>query len=110
MSSFDRIKFWCPDRLREPVTFELSSKDSLGATLFNDFSYMDGFTSTPDWTITFSSPLQTPITFVMSSALLLEATRCKELSCLIADSEVEGALIAYGEAVQDNLNLNRKND
>ena len=46
----------------------------------------------------------------MSSALLLEAIRCEELSCLIAGAEVEGALIEYGEAVQDNLNFNRKND
>ena len=46
----------------------------------------------------------------MSSALLLEATRSKEVSCLITDSEVEGALIAYEEEVQDNLNFNRKND
>ena len=110
MSSFNRIKFWCPDLLQEPVTFELSSEDSLGATLFEDFSCMDGVTCNPDWRITFSSPLQKSVCFEISSAQLLEATRCEDLSCVIADSEVEGALIAYGEEVQDNLNFNRKND
>ena len=111
MSSFDRIKFWCPDRLQNPVTFELSSEDSLGATLFNDFSCMEDFTCSPDWRITFCRPnsLQKPVTFEISSADLLEATRWEEFGCFIADTEVEGALIAYGEEVQDNLNFNRKN-
>ena len=111
MSSFDALTFWCSDYLRKPVTFEINA-DFLEKVHYRLIDYVneENHMCGPDWRITFSSPLQTPITFVMSSALLFEATRSKEVSCLIADSEVEGALIAYGEEVQDNLNFNRKND
>ena len=111
MSSFDRIKFWCPDRLQNPVTFELRSEDSLGATLFNDFSCMEGFTCSPDWRITFCRPnsLQKPVTFEISSADLIEATRWEESCCLLAVSTAAGSCVtdASGGPCSGNGRFNK---
>ena len=59
-----------------------------------------------DWTITLTCPdyLQGPVTYKLTSAQMLEASRSKVFSELFAGSQVEGALVAYGEAVQDGAN------
>lgn len=55
------------------------------------------------WKITFTNPdyLEKSVNLAASNLELLEATRCKEFYALIEGSQVEGALVAYGEAVQD---------
>ena len=58
-----------------------------------------------DWTITFTCPdyMEGPVTLHWSSAEFLEATRCNSVSELIEGTQVEGALVAYGEGVQDGV-------
>ena len=56
-----------------------------------------------NWKITFTCPdyLEKSVNLFASTAELLEATRCEEFSALIEGTQVEYALVAYGEAVQD---------
>lgn len=48
--------------------------------------------------------LQEPVSFEISSADLLEATLCEEFGYVVADTQVESALIGYGGGVQDRFN------
>ena len=59
-----------------------------------------------NWKITFTCPdyLEKSVNLFASTAGLLEATRNEHFSMIIAGSQVEGALVAYGEAVQDGAN------
>ena len=56
-----------------------------------------------NWKITFTCPdyLEKSVNLFASTAELLEATGNEHFSMIIAGTPVEGALVAYGEAVQD---------
>ena len=77
MSSFDAITFWSFDYSPKPVTFKINADFFEKVYWKIKCGHMENHMCGPDWRITFSSPLQAPITFVMSSALLLEAIRSK---------------------------------